>query len=128
MRTRKGVRRPQSSGLKGSSSPGHKSKVTRLYRWELVSDCERFQVPTLRTPKRRDWNQGVGLKLETHPEARLWLSGIPILQLKSRMCVIRHMADLHFRVTPNALDWFIHVDLSCSCLRKAPRTILKPRS
>jgi hypothetical protein len=48
------------------------------------------------------------------------------LQLKSGMCVVRHMADLHSRVTAKALDRFIHICLSSKKARNSPVAVIRP--
>ena len=89
-------------------------------------DCVRFQVPAGRAPERCNWNELILLHLETrpHPEARLRFAWTPVLQQVTTICDIGHVANLHVRVTPHALDPFIHVRLFPQVVRPDERTRL----
>jgi hypothetical protein len=76
-----------------------------------LRECIRFQVPAVRAPERFDWNGLIFFQLETCPETRLRFPWRPALSLNSTVCVIRHPAGLHVRVTPYALDRSFHIHL-----------------
>jgi hypothetical protein len=84
----------------------------RLFVGNGRLDCVRFQIPAVRTTKRRNWNKLICLHLETHPEGRLGLPGRPVFLLVSRMSEIRDVASFHLRVTPDALDGSVHIYVS----------------